>query len=266
MRIACIGDLHLISRHDPHQGLRENRSFFMAGQDSLLRLFKTLEQHPIDLVVFLGDLVDWVSDENITYALETLEALKLPWKVIPGNHDFGLAHPEADRHSFRVIQDRAYRTLWQRHGLDMKNEFIDGQEFGLVLLDNALSNLTDDSLHWLDKVLDRKKHNIICQHVPLDLPEIRSYIHDHAPNRNLSKYTCSAHPHVFQNLYARRVQAVVSGHVHLSGTVSTDSCTHHLCNMGVTYDDPHRNERAKASATLLTFDQHGFQTQHIQVD
>lgn len=40
MRIAYIGDIHLIDKNDPHQHLVKLRSFFMPGQESLMRLFE----------------------------------------------------------------------------------------------------------------------------------------------------------------------------------------------------------------------------------
>ncbi|NRA39363.1 MAG: metallophosphoesterase [Planctomycetes bacterium] len=255
MRIACIGDIHLIDKDEPHQGMVKTRAFFMPGQKSLLELFKKLENSDIDLVVFLGDLVDWASEENISFALKLLSHLSIPWKAVPGNHDFAIAHADITQkeNRFATTAHRKYRTLWQKHNISMENQFIDCGEFGLVLLDNSMSNIEEQDLQWLDAQLNIKKHNMVCQHVPLSLPEIDSCIHSIAPNRHLSKYTCSAHPDLYHSHYENRVQAVLSGHVHIDASVTTGDCTHHLCNVGISMNDPGRNEDAVASATIISF-------------
>jgi len=38
--------------------------------------------------IFLGDIVDSCSDENVQFALELMSKLKSPYYITPGNHDF----------------------------------------------------------------------------------------------------------------------------------------------------------------------------------
>ncbi len=260
MRIACIGDIHLISKDDPHSDQVENRKFFIPGQKALIKLFGLLQEQDIDLVIFLGDLVDWGSDTNIDFALNFLSMLKIPWKAVPGNHD--LVRP-ADKDSFEAIKNREHRQFWQNKGLSMDNEWIDCDDFGICLVDNALSDFEESTMNWLDEHLNKKNINLVCQHVPLDLPEIRECIHSAAPNRPLDHYTCSNNKDIFSSHYQGRVQAVASGHVHMSGTVTVEGCTHHLCNVGIELKDTNRRETAPCSARILTFNGSGFDLEMI---
>ncbi len=258
MRIACIGDIHIIDPNGPDQDRIANRSFFIDGQKSLVQLFDALTEHRIELVIFLGDLVDWVCDANLSLAHEILNKLTIPWKCVPGNHDF--AQPGNTPH-------RNCRSLWLDKGIDLSTQYIDCEEFGLVLLDNALGNIEDSELQNFDAVLNKKKYNIVCQHVPLALDDICSAIHETAPSRDLDNYTCSTPSDIYQRYYQNRVQAVVSGHVHIdSTTVVVDNCSHHLCNLGISIVDSNRNEKTTASANIIEFTDGVFSSEIIFVD
>lgn len=243
MLVACVGDLHLVSDRDPHEGLRRSRAFFAAGYPSLIRLLDRLNARRPDLVVFLGDLVDWLSEENIVFALDVLSHLQVPWLAVPGNHD--LAVPSAGP------ADRRHAALWRRHGVEFADRHLDAGGFGLVLLDDSLSDVTPTSADWLDRQLARTPCNLVCQHVPLDIPGIRAHIGAAAPGRDLAKYTCSGNPGLWASHYRGRVQAVCNGHVHLGGIVRSDGCEHHLCTLALSMTDPGRGESTQATATLL---------------
>jgi 3',5'-cyclic AMP phosphodiesterase CpdA len=264
MQVACVGDLHLISDRDPHRALYAERAFFTAGYPSLHRLIDRLNQRRPDLVVFLGDLVDWVSDENIAFALDVLARLRVPWRAVPGNHD--LAAPLGGHDTRQTIMDRAHKRLWRKHGIELDDRWIDGGAFGLVLLDNSLSHLEPASLPWLDRELGRRRFNLVCQHVPLDIPENRAHLAATAPGRHLGKYTCSGDPGLYGSHYRGRVQAVCHGHVHLAGTTRSDDCVHHLCPLALTMTDPNRGESTVAAATLMTFAAGAFSAETLMAD
>ena len=246
MIIACVGDIHLIDPSDPDQDRVRQRHFFIDGQNSLKRLFKQLAAQQVDHIIFLGDIVDWVSPHNIAYAAEFLRILTIPWSTLPGNHDYQIPAIDDGQHDLP--------QLWQAHGFNMHSQLIDADQFNIFLVDNARGYADSDTHAWLDKCLNKKEHNIICQHVPTDLPEIRESIHSIAPNRNLDHYTCSKDPGLFHNIYQNRVSAIVSGHVHMTDTLTINQCTHYLCPLGIDVDDPGRKEQACSSALLLHLD------------
>lgn len=258
-RIACVGDIHLINPDDPRQDLVEQRSFFIAGQESLRQLFQRLEQSDVEHVIFLGDIVDWVSDANMRYAADFLQQLSLPWSAVPGNHDY--QNPER---SSGQLHGRDLRQRWLDYGFDFSTRCIDAGDFSVHLLDNALSFVEEAELATFARHLEQKPFNVVCQHVPIDLPEIRTAIHAQAPDRDFNKYVCSPQPDLFKDYYQGQVQAVVSGHVHMSDIVHTttddaQACTHYLCNVGIDMHDRNRNESCAASACMVTFHGSGFE-------
>ena len=46
-----------------------------------------MRQEAPDLVISVGDLIDWYSDENRDAAIRFLDSLGAPWLLTPGNHD-----------------------------------------------------------------------------------------------------------------------------------------------------------------------------------
>lgn len=258
MRIACIGDVHLINPEDPNQEQRAARSFFIDGQASLRRLLQTINNSDIDHVIFLGDLVDWASRENIAYARAFIKELQCACHVLPGNHDF--------QGTVDGLRGRELRQLWQEVGIDMTNTAIDCGCFSLILLDNSIGTLEAETVPWLREQLARHPWNVVCQHVPLDLPEIRDCIRKAAPGRNFNKYVLSSYPSLFADCYQGRVQLTLNGHVHMQGAVMTEGCEHRLCQVGIDLYDPGREETARASATLFTFNGSGFDCSIMYAD
>ena len=263
-RIACVGDIHLINPDDPRQDLVEQRSFFIAGQESLRQLFRRLEQSDVDHVIFLGDIVDWASDANMRYAADFLQQLQLPWSAVPGNHDY--QNPERGTGQ---LHGRDLRQRWLDYDIDFSTRCIDAGDFSVHLLDNALSFVEEADLETFANNLHQRPFNVVCQHVPLDLPPIRAAINAQAPGRDFNKYVCSPQPDLFHDYYQGQVQAVVSGHVHMHDIVHTQGetvqpCAHYLCNVGIDLHDSNRNESCVASACMLTFS--GERFEHSMLD
>lgn len=65
MRIAIIGDLHFISPTDPFPSRRERRQHFAQAWPSFARTVRQVKREAPDLVVFLGDLVDYFSATSL---------------------------------------------------------------------------------------------------------------------------------------------------------------------------------------------------------
>ena len=263
MKIACIGDIHLIDPVDPRRERVADRSFFIDGQASLRRLFNRLNVMKPDHVIFLGDLVDWASPENIAYAAAFLKQLEVPWSALPGNHDY--TNPDL-KNNADLLAGRALAELWADHGIDFSNRSIDCGDFAVHLFDNSIGHIEPEALDWLDAALNKQAFNFLCQHVPLDLPVVRACIQQLAPQRNLEHYTCSAHASLFDSHLRGRVQGLASGHVHMSASLQHDQCALFLCNVGIDLQDPHRGESALSSATLLGFDGERFSAEQLFAD
>ena len=66
MKIAVLGDVHLIAGDDPYKNLHGRREFFKSCWPSFQSLLKKVNDESPDLTILLGDLVDWFSSENLS--------------------------------------------------------------------------------------------------------------------------------------------------------------------------------------------------------
>lgn len=87
MKIAIIGDIHAIAPNDPHELFHDYRLVFKGAWPSFLALMSNVKAAAPDLVISLGDLMDWYSDENRDFVVEQFNRLHCPWYFTPGNHD-----------------------------------------------------------------------------------------------------------------------------------------------------------------------------------
>lgn len=157
MILCQISDLH-IKAH----GKRSYRIVDTA--QSLRRCIAQvngLRQRP-DAVVITGDLVDFGLPEEYAFLRQLLQALELPYYLIPGNHD--------ERSSLRAaFPEHLY--LQQSH--DRIEYVIDDHALRIVALDTVIPQsssgaLAVDSLIWLDQVLAAQPHKptVIVMHHP----------------------------------------------------------------------------------------------------
>ena len=88
-KIAIVGDLHLAAPlpvdHEEYRYRAKRRS--LPADSSFEALCRLLGEVSPDLVVCLGDVVDWYSERNLDYALELLAQFPSPWCMTPGNRD-----------------------------------------------------------------------------------------------------------------------------------------------------------------------------------
>ncbi|MFC3200106.1 glycoside hydrolase family 9 protein [Parapedobacter deserti] len=73
-----------------------------TGADDLRRTVADINSNPeLDFVILSGDVTEFGSDEELTLAKQILDSLRLPWYVIPGNHDTNWS--ESGGNSFRRV-------------------------------------------------------------------------------------------------------------------------------------------------------------------
>ncbi|MCC5841129.1 MAG: metallophosphoesterase [Opitutales bacterium] len=232
MRIALIGDLHFISPDDPSRQWREQRRHFAEAWPSFARTVAHVRRESPDLVVFLGDLVDYYSDENRDFALNQLDALKSPWLVTPGNHDFSLP-AESDEATTERPEAKEIRRRWAARGVAMGNRAIACDGVRLLLVDSPNSSVPEGTVDWLRRETDGSARNILITHVPLKTPEMAKYILSVEPQRDLRKYVQSGAPSLFDEAVRGRVETVFSGHLHFPGYVTTGGTAMRLLPLGL---------------------------------
>lgn len=251
MRLAVIGDVHLISDRDPHRDLQQRRRFFKDAWPSFVDLLRRVEAERPDQIVFLGDLVDWHSTENLAFALDVLSRLHTPWLLVPGNHDLEAPVQDGPPGSYRLHGDRAHRAAWADLGVDLSDRRIDAHGWRLLFCDNALSDLPTDTASWLAQEATGTDSGILFTHVPIDLPSTRAYILGVDPHRSMTKYVLSREPDLFERHLAGRMRALYSGHLHFGGDLDHHGTAVRLCSMGITMFDPNRQSGTIAEASIL---------------
>ena len=249
MKIAVIGDAHLIADSDPYRGVHERRAFFKSRWRSFQSLLAKANDESPDMTILLGDLVDWFSPENLTFGLDLVSELRHPWQMTPGNYDIAALTGEFDQTDYGTSASRERLSFWR--ATDLITRTVDIGDCRLVLLDSALSDLVDGSDGWLREKLEGNQTNLLFTHVPVDTPETREYILSVDAKRSMVKYVLSGAPDLFDDHVEGRIPHVFSGHLHFAGDLSRGDTRFHLCNMGITMHDPHRDQGAVASATLV---------------
>jgi predicted phosphodiesterase len=217
MRIAIIGDLHFISPTDPFPSRRERRQHFAQAWPSLARTVRQVKREAPDLVVFLGDLVDYFSDENRDFALEQISTLNRPWFVTPGNHDFSCPEEPREGPGDGPRDEQEIRQRWKSKGVAMGNRCLDADGVRLLLIDSANSSVPAGTAEWIRKQTAGSERNILLTHVPLNTRHMADFILSVDPARDLRKYVQSGAPSLFEDAVRGRVEAVFSGHLHFAG-------------------------------------------------
>lgn len=139
----------------------------VGGQTGLEDLRRTVEdlnnQEGIDFVILSGDITEFGSDEELLIAKQVLDSIRLPWYVIPGNHDSNWSESGAD--SFRKVfggetfffEHKGYQFMGTTSGPNMR--MSPGQ-------------IPRENLVWMDSVFaahpDKETPLIFINHYPLD--------------------------------------------------------------------------------------------------
>lgn len=145
MLIAQLSDIHVRPHDQLYKGLVDSNAMLL---DAFAHL-EQLDRRP-DLVLFTGDLVDEGQPEEYAELRRLLEALTLPYLVLPSNHD--------ERSSFRMaFADHAYLpTAGALHYC------VDDFALRIVALDSCVpgrhhGRLDAEALDWLRTTLDANR-------------------------------------------------------------------------------------------------------------
>ncbi len=218
MKIAIISDVHLISDKEPFEQIRQARSHFALAWPSFEDMLAKINNESPDINIFLGDIVDWASSENVEFAISLLDKLNSRYVITPGNHDFEM-YKRIDNDNIigpvpAVEGKTEAKRIWQRFGVKLENKVLSDGKTGLILIDSATSEISEDDIDWLRSAIAQNKRNIIFTHTPFDIPEMRKAILAIDANKNLVKYVQSKSPGIFERILKGKTSFIFTGHLH----------------------------------------------------
>jgi predicted phosphodiesterase len=246
MKIAILGDLHFICPDDPITA-RVDRACFENTETYFQKQKEYIQKENVDLVISLGDLVDWYSDINRDYAIDHMDSIGIPWKMVAGNHDFQM-YPDLSQevpvHTKPADTRHICTESWLKKGIELHDRIIETDGADLLLLENGPSKTLTTTQTWLKEVLEYRENISLFTHVPLDTPEIRAYITKKSPQRALSKYVCSGSPWLYYDI-RDKVNHVFTGHLHFAGELKAGITEMHLIPLGCYSSIGHNREMGR---------------------
>lgn len=135
-----------------------------TGAEDLRRTVKDLNQQKnIDFVILSGDITEFGSDEELALSKQILDSLRLPWYVIPGNHDSNWS--ESGANSFRKVFGK--ETFFFKHKGYMFMGTTSGPNMRM-----SPGQIPRENLVWMDSVFaanpDTEVPLIYINHYPQD--------------------------------------------------------------------------------------------------
>jgi len=246
MKIAFIADAHLISDDDEYKGLHETRGFLKQAWPTFAALLDLVNDESPDVVLFLGDLVDWFSPENVGFALDLVSALQVPWYMTPGNHDLETPQVDFSDTRYEVTPSREATEFWKRQGCDWRPRAITDETINVLTFDSSLSCVADGVASWINSSAVEGCPNVVGTHVPVSINAVKNYIIGVDPDRDLKKYVQSRSPMLYDEAIRNRISHVFTGHLHFPGTVQYEQTVFHMLGMSVSIEN-----HAAASATIV---------------
>jgi 3',5'-cyclic AMP phosphodiesterase CpdA len=223
LKLAILGDLHIISPHDPFPEARERRAHFAQTDGALKALRILVRQEAPDLVISVGDLIDWYSDENRDAAIHFLDSLGAPWLLTPGNHDIaGYIRENGEvTGPYETPQiEEAARKGWADAGIEIGNRAIDVGFARLLLLDSSPAEIPTQTQQWLEESLTESANReangqtLLFTHKPFNIEAIRRFITSVEPGRDPQKSLQQGMPATIEGLLVAGLDIVFTGHLH----------------------------------------------------
>ncbi len=168
--ILWISDLHICLGTDDEGVLPEYASKAQernemlrslsgrSGEDTWNILSEQIDSMGADYVVFGADMLDYVSEANLSVLKAGMEKIQTPWMYIRADHDYGRWYTDMGIKKMR----RLHREIAPQNKIWV--ERFEG--FTLVGLDNTTTSITDETLEEFKKVYEEGNPVILCTHVP----------------------------------------------------------------------------------------------------
>lgn len=162
-------------------------------------------QPDLDFVIISGDITEFGSDDELALAKQLLDSIRIPWHVLPGNHDTNWS--ESGGNSFRrVFGDE---TIAFRH----KGYFFVGTNSGPNMRMSP-GQVPRENLVWMDSLFaanpDTETPLIYINHYPQD-SSLNNWFEaiDRLKTRNVQLMLCG-HGHQNQVFDAEGIPSVMS--------------------------------------------------------
>lgn len=145
-------------------------------------------QSDLDFVIISGDITEFGADDELAAAKQLLDRIRIPWYVIPGNHDTNWS--ESGGNSFRKVFDdetfafvhKGYRFVGTNSGPNMRMSPGQVPRENLVWMDSLFAAQANDDRplvyinhypqdsslnNWFEAIDRVKRHNVqlfLCGH------------------------------------------------------------------------------------------------------
>jgi 3',5'-cyclic AMP phosphodiesterase CpdA len=121
----------------------------LSSKDCLNRLIEYANEIKPDLVLMVGDLVDYYSNANHDFLKESINKLNIPYLFACGNH-------ESPSEKFQDICQG-----------DCDINYVDFCEFIVVAINNSPRRIKQSQLNVLNNLLEYRKPIILVMHIPI---------------------------------------------------------------------------------------------------
>ncbi|MGK6350364.1 glycoside hydrolase family 9 protein [Parapedobacter sp. DT-150] len=162
-----------------------------TGEEDLRRTVADINANPnLDFVILSGDVTEFGSDEELALAKRMLDSLRIPWYVIPGNHDTNWS--ESGGNSFRKVFGG------ETFAFEHKGFFFVGTNSGPNMRMSP-GQVPRENLVWMD--------SLFAAHPDQDMPLI--YINHYPQDSSLNNWF-----EALDRVKTRNVQLFFCGHGH----------------------------------------------------
>ncbi|MDX1934112.1 MAG: metallophosphoesterase [Capsulimonadales bacterium] len=162
-----------------------------------------------DFVLVTGDTVSTTDEPSVRLVAETMRSLRVPYYLLPGNHDDGSVREGWFEKYLGPIRRTIEHGPWRIVGFD-----------GRTLIRNEGP---EETFAWLDAELSKprgaRQALIVASHYPLHIPDRWE---NSGQGRNRFQYTGAHALRLSSLLFNARVTGYIAGHTHGSYAVEDD--------------------------------------------
>lgn len=226
MRIAVLGDLHIVSPDDPMDEIKQKRIHFTNAWPYFKKMIPLIREEAPDLVISLGDIVDWYSDENRDFALELIEQIKIPWMMTPGNHDFQMYKydPAVDALTLRSADECYVKASfgWKERFIELGNRYIDAGNMRIFLLNSGISDFDKDICEWIGSNMNKNKECVLFTHSPrytMSIKKVRDHLYSKDNHERYRPKILTPDNMLFKKCLNRFFKLIYNSHVHFQSEI-----------------------------------------------
>ena len=119
-----------------------------GADENIAKALAAMQADAVDLVLHLGDFSEGGEAEHFASAKDLLDGSGLPYRVLPGDHDFNW-FPDHSRQNYEQVFGKAYDQIFEISGIR------------IILLENSVNtDSRDDQIAWLKALLDNNQDTI----------------------------------------------------------------------------------------------------------